>query len=109
MVESDNGFSEPLVPINLQLDLSPSRLEIDMTINEMVLTNEVRFVMQWQDKRMAKSPCKVHTHTYGYLAGDRYHTYIYVCRLVSCTGPREQPRLTITSCCSPQPRAPVQP
>ena len=77
MVESDNGFSEPLVPINLQLDLSPSRLEIDMTINEMVLTNEVRFVMQWQDKRMAKSPCKVHTHIW--LSRWRSLLYIYIC------------------------------
>jgi len=48
----------PLVPINMQLRLSPLRLEIDMAINEMVLTNEVGFTLQWQDDRMAKSPCR---------------------------------------------------
>ena len=58
VVDSDNGYGYDLVPINLQLDLSPARLEIDMNINEMVLTNEIKFVMQWQDKRMALSPCK---------------------------------------------------
>ena len=51
VVESDTGYGYDLVPINLQLDLSPARLEIDMAINEMVLTNEVKFVMQWQVRR----------------------------------------------------------
>ena len=77
VVESDTGYGYDLVPINLQLDLSPSRLEIDMTINEMVLTNEVRFVMQWQDKRMAKSPCKVHTHIW--LSRWRSLPCVFIC------------------------------
>ena len=58
LVESDTGVGYDLVPINLQLDLAPARLEIDLSLNEMVLTNELKFVMQWQDKRMALSPCK---------------------------------------------------
>ena len=58
VADSENGMGYDLVPINLQLDLSPARLEIDLAINEMVLTNEVKFVMQWQDERMSRSPCK---------------------------------------------------
>ena len=50
------GFSEqpissqapwdPLVPVNLQLDLAPARLEIRMEINEMVLSEEPGYT-QW--------------------------------------------------------------
>ena len=47
-----------LVPINLQLDLAPARLEVRTEINEMVLSQEVEFVMQWQDSRMGETPCK---------------------------------------------------
>ena len=50
---------EELVPINIQFDLAPARLEIRMEINEMVLSQEVGFSMQWQDSRLALSPCKV--------------------------------------------------
>ena len=47
-----------LVPANLQLDLSPARLEIRMEINEMVLSQEVYFLLQWQDPRLKESPCR---------------------------------------------------
>ena len=47
-----------LVPMNLQLDLSPARLEIRMEINEMVLSQELFFVLQWQDPRLKESPCR---------------------------------------------------
>ena len=55
-VDPTTGAS--LVPMNMQLDLAKARLEIDLSINEMVLTNEVKFVLQWQDHRLKASPCK---------------------------------------------------
>lgn len=51
-------YNEQLVPMNMQLDIKPARLEIRMDINEMVLQQELAFVFQWQDKNMQDSPCK---------------------------------------------------
>jgi hypothetical protein len=77
--------SDSLVPMNMQLDLaqvastwnmraslppailgfqaspilcSQARLEIRTEINEMVLQQEIIFVLQWQDSRLKLSPCK---------------------------------------------------
>ena len=52
-----NG-SSMLVPVNLQLELTPARLEIREELNEMVLQEEVAFSFQWQDVRLQDSPCK---------------------------------------------------
>ena len=51
-------YNEKLVPMNMQLDIKPARLEIRMEINEMVLQQELAFVFQWQDQNMQQSPCK---------------------------------------------------
>lgn len=55
---SDPAVGE-LVPMNVQFDLAPARLEINTDINEMILTQEVGFQLQWQDTRLVDSPCKV--------------------------------------------------
>ena len=55
---SDPAVGE-LVPMNVQFDLAPARLEINTDINEMILTQEVGFQLQWQDTRLADSPCKI--------------------------------------------------
>ena len=47
-----------LVPMNMQLDFAAARLEIRPEINEMVLTQEVEFSLQWQDSRLRGSPCE---------------------------------------------------
>ena len=53
----DSLAAAALVPMNLQVDFAAARLEIRPEINEMVLTQEVEFSLQWQDSRLRGSPC----------------------------------------------------
>ena len=39
-------------------DLAPARLEIDLDLNEMVLTQEMAVVLQWKDTRLDTSACR---------------------------------------------------